>query len=973
MSGIFGLSAYNDRNLAGLIPDKTRESFREFGYFGGGGPTTTSVVDRIDYSNDTATASVRGPLSLAKFSLAATGNSNFGYFGGGVTNPGPVSIVDRIDYSNDSATASVRGPLSLVINGSAATGNSNFGYFGGGVTTLGRVSIVDRIDYSNDSATVAVRGPLSLSRDRLAATGNSNFGYFGGGYSTSNVSIIDRIDYKNDSVISILRSNLSLNNRALAATGNSNFGYYGGGAVPALLSKVDRIDYSNDTQNALSRGNLNSGTNNLTASGNSNFGYFGGGKFGVNSTTVERIDYSNDTVVASIRGPLSNTSRSLLASTSSHNFGGSPISQYGVFPKPFVYFGVGGLTRRFDFSNDTSASVSRTSIFVGSFKQKATGNSNYAWIGGGVFPVSSRVYRFDYSNDNAGGVQRGPLSAARGYFAATGNYNFGYFSGGADVPGPNTFSIVDRIDYSNDNVTALRRGSLSVVNSEHTGVSNLSYGYFIGGSPAPATKSWVERINYSNDNASTSYRSPLQNSRRLLASSGNLNFAYVSGGDVGGTVNSIVERIDYASDTSATSVRGPLSLARRELAGTGNSNFGYFGGGDTPSASRSTVDRIDYSNDTATATSRTTISVSKTDYGISPLTPSSAFSPDQLIRGTSDTDFQPTSTFFDIQSMRRIQDTTNASVKKRVLGSYGYFYQAYSTTNTNLPIWRVDISNDLVAPPVRSSTSSDATQVFGGFGNNNYGYIAGGGGFNVPLQSYTQRLEYSNDTSTMTVRGNLNENKGLETAGLNSSSFGYICGGQNPGGIASSISRMDFSNDTTQGLRKGQLTIARSVIDGISTKSYGYLGSGGPGIFQGSNTRVDRVDFSNDSVNANIKGPLNYERGRYASAGNYVYGYFAGGRIPGSPGSGIIVSHIERITYANDLVVASNRGNLNTTKNIFSAFSNNYYVWCSGGEGSTGSTQIERIDISNDTALASIRGGSTGNNSSVATTNARNS
>jgi hypothetical protein len=46
-----------------------------------------STVDRIDYSNDTATASPKGPLSVARNRLAATGNSSFGYFGGGF--PGP--------------------------------------------------------------------------------------------------------------------------------------------------------------------------------------------------------------------------------------------------------------------------------------------------------------------------------------------------------------------------------------------------------------------------------------------------------------------------------------------------------------------------------------------------------------------------------------------------------------------------------------------------------------------------------------------------------------------------------------------------------------------------------------------------------------------------------------------------------------------------------------------------------------------
>ena len=36
MSGIFGLSGAYDRNLSGLIPEKTRPTFREYGYFNQG-------------------------------------------------------------------------------------------------------------------------------------------------------------------------------------------------------------------------------------------------------------------------------------------------------------------------------------------------------------------------------------------------------------------------------------------------------------------------------------------------------------------------------------------------------------------------------------------------------------------------------------------------------------------------------------------------------------------------------------------------------------------------------------------------------------------------------------------------------------------------------------------------------------------------------------------------------------------------
>ena len=133
-----------------------------YGYFGGGffEPSAEySTVDRIDYSNDTATASVRGPLSLARAFFTATGNGSYGYFGGGYATPPNVaySRVDRIDYSNDTATASTKGPLGAARYLLAATGNGSYGYFGGGIPA--NTSRVDRIDYSNDTATASPKGP----------------------------------------------------------------------------------------------------------------------------------------------------------------------------------------------------------------------------------------------------------------------------------------------------------------------------------------------------------------------------------------------------------------------------------------------------------------------------------------------------------------------------------------------------------------------------------------------------------------------------------------------------------------------------------------------------------------------------------------------------------------------------------------------------------------------------------------------
>ena len=88
-------------------------------WFGGGAYGARSTVDRITYATDTATASVRGPLSGGRFYLAAAGDSTVGWFGGGKPYPS-TSTVDRITYATDTATASVRGPLSSARYGLAA-------------------------------------------------------------------------------------------------------------------------------------------------------------------------------------------------------------------------------------------------------------------------------------------------------------------------------------------------------------------------------------------------------------------------------------------------------------------------------------------------------------------------------------------------------------------------------------------------------------------------------------------------------------------------------------------------------------------------------------------------------------------------------------------------------------------------------------------------------------------------------------
>ena len=627
--GVFGLQvAYKLKRLEVMSTTNTH------GWFGGGSnnPGNLSTVDRIDFSNDTGTANIRGSLSVARYLLAATGNSNYGWFGGG-NSQAPVvrtSTVDRIDFSNDSSTASVRGPLSSVRYCVGATGNSNYGWFGGGLTgTPGTpLSTVDRINFSNDSGTTSPRGPLSLARGFMGATGNSNYGWFGGGTTFPGplVSTVDRIDFSNDSSTASPRNPLNSPQRSsLTSTGNSNYGWWAGGFSPSsptsiYYSTVNRIDFSNDSQTANIRGPLSAARQDLSATGNSNYGWFGGALFPSPSSRVDRIDFSNDSVSASVRGPLSSSKYGSGATSGQAKGPAIKLQKAGNYG----WFGGGNpsipstaTVDRINFSNDLNTALVRGSLTQARGALSATGNSNYGWFAAGYVTVTT-VDRIDFSNDSPTLSVRGSLIQGRSSSIATGNSNYGWFGGGTQNPGSITTvkSIVERVDFSNDLTTASLRGSLSQARQSLAATGNSNYGWFIGGFniPAiPAFYSTVDRIDFSNDGITASPRTPLIAGRTELAATGNSNYGWFSGGSNPGTVSSI-NRIDFSNDSATASPRGILTQARYNLIATGNSNYGWFGGGSIPvSTAVSTVNRIDFSNDLGTASAKSPLSESRSN------------------------------------------------------------------------------------------------------------------------------------------------------------------------------------------------------------------------------------------------------------------------------------------------------------------------------------------------------------------------
>ena len=143
-----------------------------FGYLAGGESPVTSVVDRIDYSNDTETTVTKGPLSVKRSQVGAAANGLYGYWSGGynvITGCNIwLSLLYRMEFTSDTTTAVAKGPLSQTKGKgtNSSTGNKNYGWFGGAGwwPSSTRHSTIQRIQFSNDTATALLRGPFSAGR-----------------------------------------------------------------------------------------------------------------------------------------------------------------------------------------------------------------------------------------------------------------------------------------------------------------------------------------------------------------------------------------------------------------------------------------------------------------------------------------------------------------------------------------------------------------------------------------------------------------------------------------------------------------------------------------------------------------------------------------------------------------------------------------------------------------------------------------
>ena len=968
-------------------PSTTTTFGPAYGYIsGGGGPPYKSKVDRIDFANDTATASTKGPLSASRAYMHNMSSPAYGYNAGGNYNGGAplYSLVDRIDFANDTATAAAKGSLSVVHFWGGGASNNSYGYAAGGATTTpadsNKQSTVDRVDFASDTDTAVTKGPLSLARLDIHGAGNQSYGYFGGGYTgwPNLVSTMDRIDYSNDTAEAAVKGPLSVTRGSAQGSGNADYGYFMGGVSynpTNFRSNVDRVDYSNDTPTTSPKGNLSLGRRRAGGTGDRSYGYCAGGAE-PGTSVVDRIDFANDTATAAVKGPLTATIYAVAGTGARVNangvtttskptrrrFSGGTAQVFSSNVGPAFGYALGGrqpgsgsaanlsTVDRIDYSNDTATAATKGSLSAARYNNLGRhGTHVYGYLTGGALygydpsnysnHVLSTTDRIDYASDTPTMVVKGPMVTKAEQGGTTLNPSYAWIAGG-DTSGYGPFndqtSVIQRFDYGSDSATTVSRATLPYPMYGNSGTSSPSYGYYYGGHyqnpPNPATwYSTTFRLDFANDTGGVSPKGTMNQPQSYpsgyfnvssAAVTGNADFGYVHGGSDGNYFSS-TQRLDYSNDTAGTVVRGrTLAATRTFCSGTGNPDSGYVMGG---GFYKSYVERVDYANDTTysgykgplTQAKMRVAGVSAQHFGLPNLAVEAPVQPP-------------------FSAPTELYNPANNLAGGYTLGSGSY-------------VQRINYSND-TATAVSKGNLAAAISYHSAVSSFTHAYTFGGSP-SPSFRSIVQRVSYANDTATATTVANLAQPVYRTYSGMGNKTYGYQSGGQRPSNTGTSeIDRIEYASDTSTGLQKGNLASSRYLQTATGNLSYGYVCGGSP-PFQ-NNSLVQRVDYGNDTATATPKGPLHQGSRKLAATGTASYGYVAGGTNPD-------LSSTTRIDYSNDTATSVQKGSMTVTRENFGAMSSPAYGYYTGGsmpwpQPSRSST--DRIDYSNDTATASPKG-----------------
>ena len=239
-----------------------------------------------------------------------------------------------------------------------------------------------------------------------------------------------------------------------------------------------------------------------------------------------------------------------------------------------------------------------------------------------------------------------------------------------------------------------------------------------------------------------------------------------------------------------------------------------------------------------------------------------------------------------------------------------------------------------------------------------HGYLLGGNQSAPTGLDHIQKWSTVSDANATDV-ANLTYGRSYGPAGQRSMDYGYLAGGNNPGGIYADIDKFPFASDTNS-TDIGNLTIARGGSSGHGSGTYvytctGYDGSGGSGYTD----RIDKFPTASDAGAADVANAIEAES-RGGSHSSTTHGYKSGGTGGSAPW---YRNHIHKFTFASD-ANATDVGDLSAARAGDVGSSSLTHGYKASGEG-----QADRLDKfsfasdGNSTNIGDGNAGTTGSGS----------
>ena len=266
-----------------------------FGYYTGGTPPYTNVIEKFSFTVDGNATDV-GDLTVTRGYASGNSSTTNGYTTGGL----PFSnVIDNFPFSVDTNASDV-GDLTVARYGQGGASSDDHGYtHGGEQPPSGGYNVIDKYTFASNANATDV-GDITPGHGLYVNGNNSSTdGYAVGGYQPSAPAgfknNISKYSFSSDGNTTDAGDMLTAaQGWSATAVSSTTHGYRHGNGTPTIYNVIEKFEFATDGD-ATDVGDLSVTRYNTSGASSTTFGYAAGGQAPSNSNVIDKFPFASDT------------------------------------------------------------------------------------------------------------------------------------------------------------------------------------------------------------------------------------------------------------------------------------------------------------------------------------------------------------------------------------------------------------------------------------------------------------------------------------------------------------------------------------------------------------------------------------------------------------------------------------------------------------------------------------------------------